>query len=43
VLHDRGGCRIELAGADIPVKHSSELETQVRSLVGQANLEIVNV
>jgi hypothetical protein len=41
VLHDRSGCRIELAGADIPVKHSSELESQVRTLVGEANLEIV--
>ena len=42
VLHDRTGCQIELAGADIPVKHSSELESQVRTLVGEANLEIVN-
>jgi DNA polymerase-3 subunit alpha len=42
VLHDRGGGRIELAGADIPVKHSSELESQVRTLVGETNLEIVN-
>ncbi len=42
VLHDRSGCRIELAGADIPVKHSSELESQVRTLVGEANLQVVN-
>jgi hypothetical protein len=42
VLHDRSGCRIELAGADIPVKHSSELESQVRTLVGEANLEVVS-
>ncbi|MBV9582558.1 MAG: DNA polymerase III subunit alpha, partial [Chloroflexi bacterium] len=41
VLHDRGGCRVELAGADIPVTHSSDLETQVRTLVGEANLEVV--
>ncbi|HEY1296043.1 MAG TPA: DNA polymerase III subunit alpha [Chloroflexota bacterium] len=40
VLHDRSGGRIELAGADIPVKHSSELESQVRTLVGEANLEV---
>ncbi|MBV9602209.1 MAG: DNA polymerase III subunit alpha [Chloroflexi bacterium] len=43
VLHDRSGCRVELAGADIPVKHSSELESQVRTLVGEANLQIVDV
>ena len=30
-----------LAGADIAVKHSSELESQVRALVGETNLEIV--
>jgi DNA polymerase-3 subunit alpha len=41
VVHDRGGSRIELAGADIAVKHSSELESQVRALVGETNLEIV--
>jgi DNA polymerase-3 subunit alpha len=41
VVHDRGGGRIELAGADIAVKHSSELETQMRALVGETNLEIV--
>jgi DNA polymerase-3 subunit alpha len=40
VLHDRRGKRIELAGADIPIRHSSELETQVRTLVGPANLEV---
>jgi hypothetical protein len=42
VLHDRTGCKIELTGADIPVKHSSELESQVRTLVGEANLQVVN-
>jgi len=41
VLHDRSGGRIELAGADIPVKHSSELESQVRSLVGETNLQVM--
>jgi DNA polymerase-3 subunit alpha len=41
VLHDRAGGRIELAGADIPIKHSSELESQVRTLVGENNLEVV--
>jgi DNA polymerase-3 subunit alpha len=40
VLHDRSGGRIELSGADIPVQHSSELETQVRTLVGEGNLEV---
>jgi DNA polymerase-3 subunit alpha len=42
VLHDRSGCKIELAGAEIPVKHSSELESQVRTLVGETNLQVVN-
>jgi hypothetical protein len=37
VLHDRSGCKIELKGADIAVKHSSELESQVRTLVGEEN------
>jgi hypothetical protein len=41
VLHDRNGSKIELAGADIPVKHSSELESQVRSLVGETNLQVM--
>jgi hypothetical protein len=41
VLHDRGGARIELDGADIAVKHSSELEAQVRTLVGASNLEVL--
>jgi hypothetical protein len=40
VLHDRTGCKIELAGADIAVKHSSELESQVRTLVGEDNLQV---
>jgi DNA polymerase-3 subunit alpha len=41
VLHDRSGGRIELAGADIPIEHSADLETQVRSLVGPDNVEVV--
>jgi hypothetical protein len=41
VLHDRGGARIELDGADIAVKHSSELEAQVRTLVGDSNLKVL--
>jgi DNA polymerase-3 subunit alpha len=40
VLHDRRGDRIELVGADIAVKHSSDLESQVRALVGEANLTV---
>jgi DNA polymerase-3 subunit alpha len=40
VLHDRSGARIELDGTDIAVKHSSELETQVRTLVGDSNLRV---
>jgi DNA polymerase-3 subunit alpha len=38
VLHDRSGARIELAGADIAVRHTQELETQMRTLVGADNL-----
>jgi hypothetical protein len=41
VLHDRSGGRIELDGTQIAVKHSSELETQVRTLVGEANLQVM--
>ncbi|MCA1644614.1 MAG: DNA polymerase III subunit alpha, partial [Chloroflexi bacterium] len=42
VLHDRAGGRIELAGADIPVRHSPDLESQVRTLVGSDNLEVLS-
>src|SRR5207244_3265516 len=42
VLHDRAGARIELSGADILVRHSADLESQVRTLVGAENLEIVD-
>jgi DNA polymerase-3 subunit alpha len=41
VLHDRSGGRIELAGADICVQHSPDLESKVRSLVGQDNVEVL--
>ena len=41
VLHDRTGGRIELAGADILVRHSADLELQVRTLVGADNLEVL--
>jgi hypothetical protein len=41
VLYDRAGTPIELTGADISVKHSTDLESQVRTLVGEANLEVV--
>jgi hypothetical protein len=42
VLHDRSGARIELAGADIAVRHTQELETQMRTLVGADNLQVVS-
>src|SRR5205823_10183958 len=42
VLHDRAGARIELAGADILVQHSAGLESQVRTLVGTDNLEVLS-
>jgi len=41
VLHDRTGGRIELSGADILVRHSADLESQVRSLVGQENVRVL--
>jgi hypothetical protein len=41
VLHDRAGGRIELSGADICVQHSPDLESKVRSLVGETNVELV--
>jgi hypothetical protein len=40
VLHDRSGARVELDGAEILVQHSSDLEAQVRALVGAENLSI---
>jgi hypothetical protein len=42
VLHDRSGGRIELTGADILVRHTPDLELQVRTLVGADNLVIVS-
>jgi DNA polymerase III subunit alpha len=42
VVYDRSGTPFELAGADIPVKHSTELESQVRTLVGADNLEVLS-
>jgi hypothetical protein len=41
VLLDRAGGRIELAGADILVRHTPDLESQVRTLVGADNLVVV--
>jgi DNA polymerase-3 subunit alpha len=41
VLHDRAGARVELSGADILVRHSADLESQVRTLVGAENLQVV--
>jgi DNA polymerase III subunit alpha len=41
VLHDRAGGRIELSGADICVQHSPDLESKVRSLVGEDNVQLV--
>jgi len=38
LLRDRAGACIELAGAEILVRHTADLESQVRSLVGRANL-----
>jgi DNA polymerase-3 subunit alpha len=42
VLHDRAGGQIALANTDIAVRHTPELESQVRTLVGAGNLEVVN-
>lgn len=41
VLHDRTGARIELEGAEIAVSHSNDLEAQMRSLVGEGNLQVL--
>jgi hypothetical protein len=38
VLRDRTGARVELRGARIQVRHSPELESQVRVLVGSDNV-----
>jgi len=40
VLRDRGGCAVELSGADILVQHSPDLEAQVRTLVGDENVKV---
>jgi DNA polymerase III subunit alpha len=40
VLRDRGGCPVELTGADILVQHSPDLEAQLRGLVGDENLSV---
>jgi len=40
VLRDRGGCPVELTGADILVEHSPDLEAQLRGLVGDENLSV---
>jgi predicted secreted Zn-dependent protease len=42
VLHDRSGCRVELAGAEIAIQHSPDLEQQLRSLVGAENCEVLS-
>ncbi|MDQ6672210.1 MAG: hypothetical protein M3069_15950, partial [Chloroflexota bacterium] len=42
VLLDRSGGHIELAGADILVRHTPDLESQMRSLVGADNLVVVS-
>jgi hypothetical protein len=41
VLHDRAGCRIALEGTEILVRHSPDLETQVRTLVGAHNCQVL--
>jgi hypothetical protein len=38
VLRDRSGARVELAGAEIQVRHSPDLEALVRGLVGAENV-----
>jgi DNA polymerase-3 subunit alpha len=40
-LHDRLGGRVELSGADIQVRHSPDFESQVRTLVGADNLQVL--
>jgi DNA polymerase III subunit alpha len=38
VLRDRSGRQVELAGAEIQISHSPDLEAQVRGLVGSDNV-----
>jgi hypothetical protein len=38
VLRDRSGGRVALAGAEIQVHHSADLEAQVKTLVGPDNV-----
>ncbi len=40
VLFDREGRRVELNGANICIRHSPEVEAQVRALVGEDNLRV---
>ncbi len=40
VLRDRGGCAVELSGAHIQVQLSSDVEQQLRGLVGEENLTV---
>ena len=42
VLHDKAGGPVELDGAEILVRHSEDLETQMRSLVGEANVAVLS-
>jgi hypothetical protein len=41
VLHDRTGGQIALANTDINVRHTPELESQVKTLLGADNLQVV--
>jgi OB-fold nucleic acid binding domain len=42
VLHDRLGGQVELTGTDIHVRCTPELESQLRTLVGSDNLQVVS-
>jgi DNA polymerase III subunit alpha len=41
VLHDKAGGQVELDGAEILVRHSEDLENQMRSLVGDENVAVL--
>ncbi|MBV9170370.1 MAG: DNA polymerase III subunit alpha [Chloroflexi bacterium] len=41
MLYDRLGCRVELAGAEISIRHTPDLESQLCALVGSDNLQVL--
>jgi DNA polymerase-3 subunit alpha len=40
LLHDKQGCRVELIGAEITIRHTPDVESQLRTLVGTENVRV---